>query len=127
MKGSKKEKLKNMFPIKMRMKKTGDGVEVYGFVNDKAVCFDLGKYKNQNQGMFLTDLKALVPYDAYVKKEVNIGGASAKARVKLMSAVWACTDGEMFTCHENAIDHEVQIMLREAALADFEASYKEEE
>lgn len=116
-----------MFPIKMRMKKTGDGVEVYGFVNDKAVCFDLGKYKNQNQGMFLADLKALVPYDAYVKKETGVGKASAKARVKLVSAVWACTDGEQFTCHEDAIDHEVQIMLREAALAAFEANYKEEE
>ena len=116
-----------MFPIKMRMKKTGDGVEVYGFVNDKAVCFDLGKYKNQNQGMFLTDIKALVPYDAYMKKETGIGKASAKTRVKLMSAVWACTDGAMFSCHEDAIDHEVQIMLREAAMAGFEANHKEEE
>ena len=101
-----------MFPIKMKMKKTGNGVEVYGFVNDKAVCFDLGKYKNQNQGMFLTDLKALVPYDAYEKKETDIGGTSAKARVKLMSAIWSCSDGAMFTCHENAIDHEVQIMFK---------------
>ena len=109
-----------MFPIKMRIKKTGDGVEVYGFVNDKAVCFDLGKYKCQNQGMFLTNLKALVPYDAYVKKETGIGKASAKARVKLMSAVWACTDGEQFTCHEDAIDHEVQIMLKEVAMTGFE-------
>ena len=116
-----------MFPIKMRMKKTGDGVEVYGFVNDKAVCFDLGKYKNQNQGMFLADLKALVPYDAYVKKETGIGKASAKARVKLMSAVWVCTDNTMFTYHEDAIDHEIQIMLKEAAMAGFEANHKEEE
>lgn len=105
-----------MFPIKMRMKKTGDGVEVYGFVNDKAVCFDLGKYKNQNQGMFLTDLKALVPYDAYVKKENKISDASAKARIKLVSATWACSDGEQFTCHEDAANHEIQIMLKEAEL-----------
>lgn len=115
-----------MFPIKMRMKKTGDGVEVYGFVNDKAVCFNLGKYKCQNQGMFLTDLKALVPYDAYVKKENKIGTGSAKARVKFVSAVWACTDGEMFDCQEAAIDHEVQIMLKEAAMAGFEVVHKEE-
>ena len=115
-----------MFPIKMRMKKTGDGVEVYGFVNDKAVCFDLGKYKNQNQGMFLTDIKALIPYDAYMKKETGIGKASAKTRVKLMSAVSACTDGEMFTCHEDANNHEIKLMLREAAMEGFEVNHKEE-
>lgn len=112
--------------IKMRMKKTGAGVDVYGFVGDKAVCFDLGKYKAQNQGMFLTDLKALVPYDAYVKKEANIGGNSAKARVRLMSAVWACTDGRLYSIHEEAIDHEIKIMLREAAKEGFEVTPKEE-
>lgn len=112
--------------IKMRMKKTGAGVDVYGFVGDKAVCFDLGKYKNQNQGMFLTDLKALVPYDAYIKKETGIGNSSAKARVKLMSAVWVCTDGHMFSVHEEAIDHEMKIMLREIAAEGFEVAPKEE-
>lgn len=116
-----------MFPIKMKMKKTGAGVEVYGFVGDKAVCFDLGKYKNQNQGMFLTDLKSLVPYDAYIKKESKIGTESARTRVKLMSAVWACTDGAMYSCHDDAIDHEIKLMLREAAMEGFEVTPKEEE
>ncbi len=111
--------------IKMRMKKTGAGVDVYGFVGDKAVCFDLGKYKNQNQGMFLVDLKSLVPYDAWTKKENGIGGGSAKARVKIVSAIWACTDGHLFDNHEGAIDHEIQIMLREAAMRGFEEVHKE--
>ena len=106
---------------------TGACVEVYGFVNDKAVCFDLGKYKNQNQGMFLTDLKSLVPYDAYIKKESKIGTESARTRVKLMSAVWACTDGAMYSCHDDAIDHEIKLMLREAAMEGFEVTPKEEE
>ena len=102
-----------MFPIKMRIKKTGAGVDVYGFVNGQAICFDLGKYKNQNQGLLLINLGSLVPYDAYIKKENDIGTKSAKARVKLISATWVCTDGEVYSCHEEAINHETQIMLKE--------------
>ena len=99
--------------MKMRYKTNGAGVEVYGFVGDKAVAFDLGKYKNQNQGMFLIPLKNLVPYDAYEKKALKVGNASAKARVKLISAVWECTDGSTFTSHDEAITHEIEIMLNE--------------
>ena len=100
-----------MFPIKMRIKKTGASVDVYGFTDSNAICFDLGKYKNQNQGLLLISLGSLVPYDAYIKKENNIGTRSAKSRVKLVCATWICTDGQIYDCHDDAIEHETQIMM----------------
>lgn len=108
--------------IKMKEKKSGRIVDVYGFRNNKAgklvaVVFDLVKYRDYGSGWDQILLKNLVPIDVpsrediTTKTEVN----RIKARLKIHTATWQATDGKLFD-HKNmdeAIEYERQPMKQE--------------
>ena len=112
----------SQFPIKMQMKKTGQGVDVYAFVPEngklKAVIFDYALYHNQGQGMHMIDAKNLIPYNVDAKKRFNT--STIKSRLKMIHAEWQCSDGKVYTRQDDAIDHERFIVAVELDLPEEE-------
>ena len=112
----------NNFPIKMQNKKTGQVVEVYGWVpvgeKLRAVVFDYNAYHNQGQGMTMVDAKTLLPYNVDVKKRFNT--STIKSRIKMIHAEWQCSDGKVFTKQDEAVDHERFILAMELDLPEEE-------
>ena len=110
----------NNFPIKMQMKKTGEPVDVYGWVPDngklKAVIFDYNAYHRQGQGMQMIEAKNLLPYNIDVKKRFNTN--TVKSRIKMIHAEWQCSDGKIFTKQDDAVNHERFIIAIELDLPE---------
>lgn len=104
--------------IKMQMKKTGNPVDVYGFIEVdgklKAVIFDNDKWFNGNQGIHTVDAKTLLPWNVdYTKKTTR---TSTMSRLKTVHCEFECTDGQTFNCKEDAYKHEREIVAFELGL-----------
>ncbi len=101
--------------IEMKLKPSGSIVQVYRFLEDgNALIFDPDQYANKNQGLIKVSWRRLIPKEYPV--DCNAPSKSkknkAKARMKLIDAIWETTDGVRFKHEEieNAIAHELSLM-----------------
>lgn len=109
-------------PIKMQLKKSGNPVDVYGFIEVdgklKAVVFDPNMWANGNQGIHTVDAKTLLPWNVdYTKKTTR---TSTMSRIKTIHCEFECTDGQVFNCKEDAYKHEREIVALELGLTEEE-------
>ena len=106
----------------MYIRKTGERVEVYGFDVDhmNALCYNTNIASNSNgNGWQVMPTKKLIP-EAYVNKADGTYMSKTerndvKSHLKLVDAVWQCTDGLCFT-HKNiegAINHQRELLNNE--------------
>ena len=103
--------------ITMFNKKTNSNVEVYAFSidNSMALCYNPSQAANNNgNGWQKCSVKYLIPLD-YVSHGEYISKTernNVKSRLKIVDAVWQCTDGLCFSHREieKAIDHQRELM-----------------
>lgn len=101
--------------IEMKLKPSGSIVQVYRFLEDgNALIFDPDQYASKNQGLIKVSWRRLIPKEYPV--DCNMPSKSkrnkAKARMKLIEAIWETTDGVRFKHEEieDAIAHELSLM-----------------
>ena len=108
--------------ITMFNKKTNSNVEVYAFNidNSMALCYNPSQAANNNgNGWQKCSVKNLIPL-GYVNNGEYISKTernNAKSQLKIVDAVWRCTDGMCFA-HSNiekAIDHQRELIKKENA------------
>lgn len=105
----------------MKDKKTGRVVDVYSIKHKDgkmiAIVFDLIKYRDTNNGWDKIPLKKLVPMDTPSRNEIPSKNRinKIKRRLKIESAIWKTSDGQLFTHDhiDDAIKHEEMIMEQE--------------
>lgn len=100
-------------------RKTGRRYEVYGIDVDHktALCYDSSQATRQNgAGWTKISIKPLIPEAYFDKVSCTYMSKTErneiKSNLKLVDAIWECTDGTRFTHEaiEHAIDHQRQLL-----------------
>lgn len=99
----------------MRMRPSGDIVQVYDIANGMATIFNKAQFMTSDQGWMQIKVNKLVPMEFPLHNVDTVSQTmknKAKKRLHLEDATWKTSDGELWK-HENledAITHELELM-----------------
>lgn len=104
--------------IEMRLRPSGDIVQVYDITDGMATIFNKAQFMTSDQGWQKIKVSKLVPMEFELHNTDTVSQTTknkAKKRMHLEDATWKTSDGELWR-HENiddAIAHELELMEKE--------------